>query len=168
MSAAQSTVALAEHVAQAYFHGNKKVAKSQAESTSLLKEFVGLMNVHAAQVGVQNTIFSNEHGGDAGHPGLPTPYASARDFARMWSHFTATDPTFLQYLGLRSYEHLSLIPWTRSIRRTPTRTSSGSGTATTPRSRETSRAASPRRRSTRRTGRSSRARSGSAARSSPT
>jgi D-alanyl-D-alanine carboxypeptidase (penicillin-binding protein 5/6) len=106
MSAAQATVGIAEFVANAVKHGKKATGSSnEALSLSLEKEFVGLMNDHVAELGLQKTLFANEHGGDAPLTGLPgPPKASAREFVKLWHHASQSDPLFLEVMGLRDWD----------------------------------------------------------------
>lgn len=114
MSAAQPTVSLAELVAARYSLKTMTQAATPEESTEREIRFVNdVMNPLAAGMGATNTKFMNEHGDwKPLKPGVweGNPYASPRDFVRMWNAMVNYDDNFLKYTGLEYFKYNSIVP----------------------------------------------------------
>ncbi|ADU51163.1 Serine-type D-Ala-D-Ala carboxypeptidase [Thermaerobacter marianensis DSM 12885] len=67
--------------------------------------FVRLMNQHAAEIGMKNSVFSNSHGLPGGQQ-----HVTARDMARLALHVLEAHPDILRYTSLKYFEWKDFAP----------------------------------------------------------
>ncbi|AUX48546.1 uncharacterized protein SOCE26_100840 [Sorangium cellulosum] len=97
MSHGETTVAVAEIVANAILNGNISTGSTFAQSAALEQDFVDMMNDEADALGMTNTTWKNVHGGDeTGHVSTP------RDLIKIWNATVDLDMDYLDYAGSRS------------------------------------------------------------------
>jgi D-alanyl-D-alanine carboxypeptidase len=109
MSAVEPTVSLAEYVGNAVHNGVKKVGANVNQSEQLRLAFVALMNKRFSDLGLHDSHFANEHGGDAPLGNLPVPKSTAREMVEFWNAADG-DPLFVPHLGLRDVPVTTTLP----------------------------------------------------------
>ncbi len=137
-SAGEATDAVAEYVGGAVVFGTEQPSQSITQSEQRMDVFLGLMNQHVQELGLQNTVFMTVHGGDtcdfsigcnpncdsANCPvtcpqgqvcdGGTTP----RDLAAIWRHAASEHKLFLTAAGARTYtiqSNLTTYPLTKGF-----------------------------------------------------
>jgi D-alanyl-D-alanine carboxypeptidase len=137
-SAGEATDAVAEYVGGAVVLGTKQPSQTITDSETRMNVFLGLMNQHVQQLGLQNTVFMTVHGGDScdfsigcnpncdsASCAITCPQGSVcnggttpRDLAGIWWHAESEHKLFLTAAGARTYtiqSNLTTYPLTKGF-----------------------------------------------------